>query len=379
MKYPILFVFAWTCLLSCKVLSQANAKGRLDQQIPSILDRNATSFLDDPQIYSLSIGVFIAGESYIQYYGELDPSKENKPSDHTLFEIASVSKSFAGTLVAQSVLDGKIDLDADIRDYLDGDYPNLEFQGHAIKVKHLLTHTAGLPRFLPLSINDCFETIDETLPFRINKIEEAYSKELFLEDLKAITLQEVPGTVYRYSNADVELIALILERVYDTTYEDLLQKVICEAAGMRRTKIRLSQEEETKLANGYGESNMLVPHFSNPLWGAGSGIKSTIPDLMKYVAFHLDSTHRAAIESRKLLYTNDALQIGYLWPIFTNEEDGTYYQIHGGAFGTQNMLLIAPKYNLGISVVTNQSGPTTQGKLSILIDGLFSELKTIRE
>ncbi|MEO1587275.1 MAG: hypothetical protein AAFS00_08320, partial [Bacteroidota bacterium] len=62
-----------------------------------------------------------------------------------------------------------------------------------------------------------------------------------------------------------------------------------------------------------------------------------------------------------------------------NEEDGTYYQIHGGAFGTQNMLLIAPKYNLGISVLTNQSGPTTQGKLSLLIDDLFSELKTVGE
>ena len=71
------------------------------------------------------------------------------------------------------------------------------------------------------------------------------------------------------------------------------------------------------------------------------------------------------------------MQTAYLWPVFNDPEDGTIYRIHGGAFGTQNFLLIVPKYNLGISIITNQSGPETQGKLSNTLDNLLLDLKQL--
>ncbi|MEL6134500.1 MAG: serine hydrolase domain-containing protein [Bacteroidota bacterium] len=343
--------------------------------IQSAIEKNATALLEDPKIQAISVGVYQNGKSYTGHFGELDPGKGNAPTDSTIYEIASVSKSFTGTLVAQAVIDKKLRLEDDVSKYLKGDYTQLAYQGNPIKIKHLITHTAGLPRFFPASINDLFANIDEELPFRVYDMEKAYNKEAFLRDLKSVSIEIVPGTSYRYSNADVELMAHILENVYEMSFEQLLQKYICEKAEMRHTKIHLSPEEAKYLANGYGETNKQVPHFANTLWGAGSGIKSTMPDLIRYMDFQLNGQHDAVSASHRLLYSDEHVQMGYLWPIYQDSEDGTVYRIHGGAFGTQNFLMIIPKYELGISIITNQSGPETQGKLLTSLNDLLSDIK----
>ncbi|MEM6319130.1 MAG: serine hydrolase domain-containing protein [Bacteroidota bacterium] len=373
MKKIILFIVGLT-MINCSGQPKEAVADKAVPAVKKILQENAASFLSDPKINAVSIGVYKDGKTYTQHLGELDKGKKNTPTDATIYEIASVSKSFAGILVAQAVVDKKLTVEEDIRKYLDAPYPNLAFGEKPIRIKHLLTHTAGLPRFFPTTINDLFSVIDETLPFRINEIEKQYNKAAFLNDLASIDLEVEPGTSYAYANANVELIAHILENIYAMPYEQLLQKYICKKAGMKDTKVQLSGKDTLRLANGYGETNQLVPHFANPLWGAGSGIKSTIPDLLNYIRFQLEAQNEVVKTSKKLLYSNPNIQMAYLWPMFNNPEDGTFYTIHGGAFGTQNFLMIAPKYDLGISIITNQSGPETQEKLSNLLDNLFSEL-----
>ncbi len=364
--------------LSCNQGTKTKEK-KVKDPISIAIDKSATNLLSDPKINAISIGVFKDGKTYTSHFGELDKGKGNAPNDSTIYEIASVSKSFSGTLVAQAVLDEKLNLEDDIRKYLKGEYPNLEHQGVAIKVKHLISHTASLPRFLPERINDLFNNIDENLPFRIFSIESEYSKEAFLQELRSISIDVTPGTMYRYSNADVELMAHILETVYQSSFEQLLKEHICDKAKMKDTKVHLSPEEMNRLANGYGEINNKVPHFANTLWGAGGGIKSTTADLMNYIKFQLDENNEAVKESRRKLYSDGDIQMGYLWPIFNDSEDGTFYSIHGGAYGTQNFLMIVPKYQLGISIITNQSGPETQGKLLNTLNDLLSEIKEVQK
>jgi len=369
-----ILLFTSFVILSCNSVTKT-ASSQTTDPIQIAIGKNANSLLSDPKINAISIGVYKAGKMYTRHFGELDKGKNNVPTDTTIYEIASVSKSFTGTLVAQAVLNKKIDLEDDIRKFLKGDYSNLEYEGNPIKVKHLITHSAGLPRFFPTRINDLFNNIDENLPFRIYDIEKDYNKAKFLNDLQSISIDIIPGTSYRYSNADVELMAHILENVYKMSFEQLLQKYICEKAEMKNTKVHLSNKEAKYLANGYGETNNHVPHFANTLWGAGGGLKSTIPDLVNYMKFQLEDNHQVVAKSRELLYSDENIQMAYLWPIFNDLDNGTYYNIHGGAFGTQNFLMIIPKYDLGISIITNQSGPETQGKLWNTLSNLLSEIK----
>lgn len=333
--------------------------------------------LDNPRINALSVGVYKDGKKYTEHFGELDKGQGNTPSNRTLYEIASVTKTFTGALVAKAVLDKKLNLEDDIRQHLPEDFTNFVFDNKPITIKHLITHTSGLPRFLPVEINTLFDTIDENLPFRIDSIEQRYGKKQFLQDLKSYEINTVPGSSYTYSNADTELLAFILERAYGQTFESLIQNYICDPAKMTDTKIILTGEDKKRLANGYGEINQPVPHFANPLWGAGAGLKSTAADLVNYMQFQLDPENNVARESQRALYTDANIQIGYLWEVFYDSLFDVHYIIHGGAYGAQNMLVIAPKYNLGVWVITNQSGPETQGILWLTINDLLVEISKL--
>ncbi|MDC8003898.1 serine hydrolase [Aureisphaera galaxeae] len=361
-------------LIGCKTNSQDEHTDETDP-IEISIKKHADSLLVIPEITAVSIGVYKDGKAYTKHFGELDRGKGNTPTDSTIYEIASVSKSFTGLLVAQAVLDKKLSLEDDIRDYLNEDYPNLEYNGNPIRIKHLMSHTSRLPRFLPTSINSLFENIDETLPFRIYEINQQYSKKKFLTDLLAVQIDTIPGITYEYSNADVELMAGILENIYGTSYESLIEKYITNVATMRDTKVNLTENQSERLANGYGETGKRTPHFANTLWGSSGGLKSTMSDLINYMEFQLDEYNSLVVESHRSIYRNEHLEIGYLIPIYNDEIDGKNYGIHGGAYGTQNWFAVIPKHNLGISIITNQSGPQTYGQLLRTMNAILGDIR----
>jgi len=357
---------------SCKNSAEENSQ---TTKIDSILNQEAAIFLKDSVVTSVSIGLYVKGKSYTQHKGTLDPGKNNTPTDSTLYEIASITKTFTGLLVAQAVLDGKFSVEDDVRNVLPEEYQNLNYNGEPIRVKHLLLHTAGLPAYLPTAIGDLMTEFTEELPFQISKIESGYTKDQFLQDVQRVELTATPGTNYAYSNVDVELLAYILERAYETTYDDLIRTYITAPADMDDTKIKLSIQEKSKLANGYGMNGRRTPHFANTLWGADGGLKSTSKDLTKYMEFILKSEHERISKSQELLYDEGDFKAGYLWSMRDTAEDGLFFRHHGGAFGTQNLLFIYPKYDLGISVITNQSDMNTAPKLEKLVADILSKLK----
>ena len=108
------------------------------------LDENAKYLLKESKGNSVSIGVYLNGKTYSRHYGEIDKGKKNKATDETLFEIASVTKTFTGTLMARAVLEGKVKMDADVRDYLRQEFANLQYKGKPVTIKDLLTHRTGI-------------------------------------------------------------------------------------------------------------------------------------------------------------------------------------------------------------------------------------------
>jgi CubicO group peptidase (beta-lactamase class C family) len=114
------------------------------KEILASMDANANLLLENCKGFSVSIGIVKEGKFYTKHYGEIDKGKSNQANDKTLYEIASTTKVFTGTLMAKAVLDGKIKLDDDIRKYLKEKFPNLEFNGNPIKIKDLVTHETGI-------------------------------------------------------------------------------------------------------------------------------------------------------------------------------------------------------------------------------------------
>ncbi len=87
-------------------------------------------------------------KKYTYNYGTVEKGKAQLPTAATTFELASVTKTFTGILLARAVLDKKLkNLMDDVRKYMDGDFANLHYQG-AIPSALLLTcpiTPSGLP------------------------------------------------------------------------------------------------------------------------------------------------------------------------------------------------------------------------------------------
>lgn len=115
----------------------------------NLINQYAENEIKKGNINSIALAVYRNGEVFHNYYGEIDKNSHTKPDDKTLYEIASISKVFVGSLVAKAVLEGKVKLDDDIRIYLTGEYKNLEFENTPITIKNLLTHTLGFKNKTP--------------------------------------------------------------------------------------------------------------------------------------------------------------------------------------------------------------------------------------
>ncbi len=148
-------------LVSLSLFSQTK-QDVSDNLIYKSINKHASVFLKNKEINSVSIGLYKDGKTYTRHFGELIKGKGNLPNDNSVYEIASVTKTMTGYLVAKAVLEGKIKLEDDIRMYLNGDFDNLEYDNQAITLQHLLTHTSGLPKFLPLKMNTVFEQFNKT-------------------------------------------------------------------------------------------------------------------------------------------------------------------------------------------------------------------------
>ena len=339
------------------------------------IDKHAESLLKNKQINSVSIGIYKDGEVYTSHFGTLVKGKEVPPTNSSIYEIASVTKTMTGYLVAQAVLDKKIKLEDDIRIYLGNEYPNLEYNGTPITIKNLITHTSGLPKFLPTSLNGIFETFSETVPFDYNKLEKAFTKDHFLESLKEVSLNETPGINYNYSNAGAEVVGFILEKVYGQDIDTLYKRYLTGSIEMNKTSIKVAESNLPDRVQGYWmKNNHTSPNQLNTFWATGSGMSSTLSDLMRYIELQLSPENPAVNLSHEVLYQQGkTFKVGYFWRVW-QDKYGTSYNHHGGTSGMQNWIFIYPKHNLGISILTNHSGPKTPNKLSKVVRNLLKDL-----
>lgn len=338
----------------------AQQKNSLDKTIYRTMDENAEVLLKNSKANSVSVGIVKEGKTYTKHYGEIDNGKGNIANNETYFEIASITKIFTGTLLAKAVLEGKINLDDDIRKYLNGSYPNLEYQTIPVRIKDLVSFKAAFDRELPDSREIRKNETDSTT-FYLRKLDESYNKTHFLEDLKSIKLDTIPGTVYEYSNLSLELSAYILENVYHKSYETLLNENILSKLKMNSTKLSLRKNDI--IANGYNGNHILMPFLVNNLWGAEGYLKSTMTDLTKLLSFELDTKNKIVQETQRNIGNSDQNWYGYFWDGIEVVDNGKFCHKQGGAFGTQTFFAVYPELQLGICIIVNINAQDTYGNL----------------
>lgn len=358
MKYYVYFFVVSLFILSCNSEKKENTTeipvNNSFGKLTNLVDAFAENIIKKGNSNFFAVAIYKDGEMYQSYYGEIDKGGNNKPNDSSLYEIASITKTFTGSLVAKAVLAGKISLDDDIRKYLEGDYTNLEFEGQPITVKHLLTHSMGLKNKLTKGFEAIRNKVTSgTYDFKTD----TYTIDDLLLELKEVEVNKKPGTVYAYNSLGPELLAYILEKVNKQPFKRQMNTFFKEL-GMNDTYLDESIKYKNRLINGY-KGDTLAPIDHDPVYGAAGGAISTLPDLSQYMKFLVDNKAEPWVkESSRLLFEDkeEDEQIGYLWQnIGFAEKEGYYYSKTGTSNRVQSGILICPDSDYGIIVMVNNT------------------------
>lgn len=325
-----------------------------------IVDKAAQNYLRDLKTVGLSIGVVKDGKFYTYNYGETEKSNGQLPTADSFYEIGSITKTFTGILLAQAVLDKKVKLDDDIRKYLDGSFPNLEFQGQPITIKDLSTHTSGIP-----SAPDSVENSDSGDPWA------NFSREQLLEELHRVKLERKPGEQVAYSNSAVGLLGNILEKVYGLSYEKLVEKFINKPARMKETKINLSEAETKRFVRGHNKDKVAPPWNLPGVKGAGA-LRSTTNDLLKYAQWNILAKNKAVQMAQKLQWQSPAttFRMGLGWILYTTPSGFQKVSHSGGTGGFRTYCTIYPQLKLGITVMSNNS----DSEPNLVVDEIYMQI-----
>jgi CubicO group peptidase (beta-lactamase class C family) len=290
-----------------------------------------------------------------------DPARPVDPDD-TLFRIGSVSKVVSATAIMQLVEQGKLDLDADVQQYLDFD---LDTPKGAITLRHLLTHTAGFEEVIagligtPGSEKTLREAVTDAPPAQVYE----------------------PGTTPAYSNYGATLAGYVAERVSGKPFAELVQEQVLDRAGMTSSSFAqpLPADLDARLAKGYpNDSAPSVPTEVVNAAPAGA-MSATASDMARFMLAHLgdlpaeqsllepatlDEMHRPALGADQLgtLAVGQRMDLGF----FDDSTPGVPAFGHDG--DTQvfhSAMRMFPESDAGIFVSFNASGRTPTATLDL--------------
>jgi serine-type D-Ala-D-Ala carboxypeptidase/endopeptidase len=358
-------------LSSQSLFAQTEVATKQNSALDRLISQQGDEYLKSNSGVGLSIGVFNAGHKYFYNFGVANKDKHETPMQDTVYEIGSLSKTFTGILLAQAIIDGKVELNDDVRKYLGGDYPNLEFAGQPIRLVHLVNMTSGLPNNLP----DLTELAKQTPPADFlaaeARIKNAYTKADFMRDLHEVKLAGQPGGDAAHSNAATQLLGYILERVYQTPYEELLARSIETPLGRSSG----SAEKIANLAIGYDDKGLETTPMPRCDLASG-GLRYSTADMLKYVAYQLDEQQKPAELSHQPTWQtlDKKLAIDFYW-IMSHDDHGRRLHYSGTTRGFSSFCDLYPDEKIGVVLLVNKFSPEAENRLQEISQRIVAAIR----
>ena len=243
-----------------------------------ILINNVKRYL--PHV-SIVIGIITQNGTQVYGYGNISKANSTKVNGNTIFDTASITKTFTTTLLADMVKQGLVNLDDPIEKYIPTTVKVPTYNRHKITLEDLATHTSGLPDFPAGWIRNHTYTTQQAYNFLSNT-----------------QLQSEPGTKANYSDFGMGLLGHILSIRAGVPYSQLVKDRIFSVLGMdstgiamNSTAIILSDALKSRLAKGHiGGKEVNLEFIPEAIQGAGA-LHSTANDLLKYLAANIGLIH----------------------------------------------------------------------------------------
>jgi CubicO group peptidase (beta-lactamase class C family) len=217
----------------------------------------------NPQGNSKLFEFFLGHESYA--------SNSHKIRFDTRYDLASLTKVIATTGVAMALhSQGKLNLDTPINKLIPPFYGP---QKNKVNLRHLLTHSSGLPAWKPF-----YKTLK--------------GKDAFKAAICKTPLEAEPGTRYRYSDLGMILLGFCLEKIGRDSLDQLAKKLVFDPLGMKHTSFGPLPLEITAIAatenvpeRGGVLRGVVHDENANAMGGVAghAGLFSTGGDILQYL------------------------------------------------------------------------------------------------
>jgi CubicO group peptidase (beta-lactamase class C family) len=328
--------------LSTVPMAQATDEARL-HALSSLADAKMREY----GVPGVAIGIIEQGRVSVRGLGVTN-LEDPLPVTHTVFPIASISKTFAATAMLRLVEQGRVDLRAPVQKYIPDFRVRDAGVSERVTVWHLLTHTGGWEG--QVSGPDRGE---ETLRNFVGSI----------TDLMQVA---PPEAAWSYNNAGFSIAGHVIEKVTGQSINRAMRELVFQPLGLEHAGTTAGDFIVQRFAAGHTtrDGNTLLNRpFSPSVSVTAGGIGVCISDLLSYAQFHLgDGTAqgqrvltRASLELLRTPQlakhsTDDHMGIG--WHLRT--VGGLRTASHGGTLGGHILLLeIVPERNFAIAILTN--------------------------
>ncbi|MDR3698638.1 MAG: serine hydrolase [Candidatus Sulfopaludibacter sp.] len=210
------------------------------------------------------------GAIFQRGYGIRDTRTRAPIDEHTGFRLASVTKQFTAMAVMLLIHDGKLQLDQK----LTGIFPDFPAYGGAIAIRHLLTHTSGLPDY---------EDLMGPGWSPVHQIQDGDVLELLKHQSAG---KFAPGTSWEYSNSGYVMLGLVVAKVSGEPFGEFLRRRIFAPLHMDGTLVYLKGGDSvpnrayghSKSAGGFEETDQ----SSTSATQGDGGVYSNLADLAKW-------------------------------------------------------------------------------------------------
>lgn len=338
--------------------SRVSPNATLEQRIRAIVQPAMTTRA------GMVVAAIAGDERVIIGFGRSDLAFDQPPNGDTVFELGSISKVFTGALLASEIAQGEVTLDTPITALLPPDTLPANVPAQRITLKHLVTHTAGLPRTPAQTFTapQLWRTAIAADTYR------AYTDADVLSALQTASTDAL-GEKFKYSNVGFGILGLALSQRIGKDYHTAVQTRIAQPLGMRDTGVTLTSAQRARLARGYRAdlhlgslyvAQVAAPwEFTNALAGAG-GLRSTANDMLIFLAANLgrQTTELTPTLQRThpVLFMQGETQIGMAWLharlpkssqpiIWHNGETGGYVSFIG----------LTADYRCGVVILSNST------------------------
>ena len=288
---------------------------------------------------------------------------ENVIDSETLFELASISKQFTAAAILKLNNEDRLSLTDDVTKFL----PLFPYKN--ITVKHLLTHTSGLPEYMDFPEKD----FNQKEALSNSKLES------YMERIKPKILSQ-PGTRFKYINTNYALLALIVEKVAEISFEQYIRTELFAPANLHLTCFATELNTKTNYAKGHlADSSERPFHFQNGVIG-DKGVYSTVEEVYRWMqAYFIDyqvlpeSIVEQAMRPQNKITKGEPSEL-YGYGLRIEEDINGYLVYHGGLWrGFHNNMVFRPSDQYIFIVLSNFRNRAAVGvntRLLGIIDGV---------